>query len=271
MYVSNNKVVNFINNFLIEGVMTFQEFIVDDIILDGIYNYGDTFMKESNIDYIAINAREDYSKDNSSFSIEINLESFDIKSLKDDNNKIILSYLSNDSVKKYTLVIDLEDTLVHLSKRDSGEATVLFRPNLDYFLDNVSKYYEIVIFTCALQEYADSVIDKFDKGRVSHRLYRQHTIVKNNCCIKDLTRLGRNIEKVVIIDNLSYYYLDFPSNGLNILSFYGSSKDDNELKLIASDLIQMANKNLDDLRPDIKNIQLKLARRNQFQLEKLLK
>lgn len=37
----------------------------------------------------------------------------------------------------------------------------------------MSKYYEIIIFTAALQDYADFILDLIDKSNViSHRLYR---------------------------------------------------------------------------------------------------
>jgi len=40
----------------------------------------------------------------------------------------------------------------------------------------MAKYYELVIFTAALQDYADRVIDEIDKKKnVKYRLYRQHT------------------------------------------------------------------------------------------------
>ena len=41
----------------------------------------------------------------------------------------------------------------------------------------MSRYYEIVIFTAASQDYADYILDILDKDKdlISHRLYRQHT------------------------------------------------------------------------------------------------
>jgi len=55
------------------------------------------------------------------------------------------------------------------------------RPGTEQFLKEMSKYYEIVIFTAATQDYADWVIDKIDPNHyISHRLYRQHTYSKNN-------------------------------------------------------------------------------------------
>ncbi len=53
----------------------------------------------------------------------------------------------------------------------------MVRPGVDNFLTEMNKFYELVIFTAALQDYANWVLDEIDKqGRVKHRLYRQHTI-----------------------------------------------------------------------------------------------
>jgi CTD small phosphatase-like protein 2 len=74
----------------------------------------------------------------------------------------------------------------------------------------LSKYYELVIFTAALQDYADFILDIIDNNKViTHRLYRQHTTIQNGQSVKvpniktqDLSRLGRDLAKMLIIDNL---------------------------------------------------------------------
>lgn len=49
----------------------------------------------------------------------------------------------------------------------------------------MSQYYEIVIFTAALSEYANWIIDKIDsKNLIKHKLYRQHTVPQGNTYIK---------------------------------------------------------------------------------------
>jgi len=54
-----------------------------------------------------------------------------------------------------------------------------------------------------MKEYADWVINILDKYKcIKYRLYRQHTQEKNDTYIKDLSKLGRNIAKTIIIDNL---------------------------------------------------------------------
>lgn len=76
------------------------------------------------------------------------------------------------------------------------------RPYLDEFLNELRNFYEIVIFTSGIQEYADSVVDVIDKNKcVSHRLYRVHTIYEDYSFVKNLENLGRDLSKVIIIDN----------------------------------------------------------------------
>jgi CTD small phosphatase-like protein 2 len=48
------------------------------------------------------------------------------------------------------------------------------------------------------------VIDQIDVGgNVKARLYRQHTSQNGPFLVKDLSLLGRDIEKTIIIDNIS--------------------------------------------------------------------
>ena len=60
--------------------------------------------------------------------------------------------------KTYTLVLDLDETLIH-NVEYANESYFLVRPGCVNFIDVMGKFYEIVIFTAALQDYADQVID----------------------------------------------------------------------------------------------------------------
>jgi hypothetical protein len=62
---------------------------------------------------------------------------------------------------KYTLVLDLDETLVHYFQTEE-EGKCLVRPDAEEFLAEMCKYYEVVIFTAAMQDYADWVIDQID-------------------------------------------------------------------------------------------------------------
>ena len=64
----------------------------------------------------------------------------------------------DENGSKYSLILDLDETLIHYF--DLGpESHFLVRPGCMEFLTEMSKFYELVIFTAAMQDYADSVID----------------------------------------------------------------------------------------------------------------
>ena len=90
----------------------------------------------------------------------------------------------------------------------------------------MARYYEIVIFTAALQEYADQVIDQIDVGNnIKYRLYRQHTSQNGPFLVKDLSLLGRDINKTIIIDNISDNFILQPDNGIFISTWYDDMRD----------------------------------------------
>ena len=170
-------------------------------------------------------------------------------------------YLSPISPKyKYTLVLDLDETLVHYVS-DNDSAYIQIRPGAEEFIKELSEFYEIIIFTAALQNYADLIISGLDPdGVVSDKLYRQHTINKDNSYIKDLEKLGRDIKKVIIIDNISENFSKQPQNGLNICDFEGNEYDE-ELKYLKEDLIKLIKLKPNDVRLYLKDIQKKMDKR----------
>jgi len=65
----------------------------------------------------------------------------------------------------------------------------------------MSKYYEIIIFTASLKKYAEPLIAKMDEKKViAHKLYREDCICIDNVFVKDLSRLGRELKNVIIVD-----------------------------------------------------------------------
>lgn len=117
---------------------------------------------------------------------------------------------------KATLILDLDETLVHASftpgtagdlvfqlniERQTFTVSVLFRPGAQAFLSKVAKLYEVVIFTASLNVYADRVIDALDVRRVvTSRLFRDSCTLMDGSFVKDLSRLGRDLRRVVILD-----------------------------------------------------------------------
>ena len=81
------------------------------------------------------------------------------------------------SIKLYTLVLDLDETLIHFQGATSDdpdeEGFYMIRPGCNKFLKELSQLYEIVVFTAAMPDYADWILDQIDEiGYISKRLYR---------------------------------------------------------------------------------------------------
>lgn len=130
------------------------------------------------------------------------------------------------SKREYTLVLDLDETLVHFVENQNGSSQFLIRPYAQYFLKKMSNYYEIIVFTAAMQDYADYILDRMDTTNcISHRLYRKHTNLQNNVYHKDLSRIGRNLSRTIIVDNNAENFQLQPDNGIYIKSWYDDPKD----------------------------------------------
>jgi len=132
----------------------------------------------------------------------------------------------NTNPDVYTLVLDLDETLVHYFEFD-GMGNYDIRPGMHEFVQRMhSLGYEIVIFTAATQDYADWVIDQIDPDRlVHHRLYRQHALPWGPIFVKDLSRLGRELDRLLIVDNVQENFMLQPHNGIFICTWYDDPHD----------------------------------------------
>lgn len=125
------------------------------------------------------------------------------------------------SDREYTLVLDLDETLIHFEENSDGTSQFLLRPYAQNFIKEVSKYFEVVIFTAALKDYADYILDRLDTEKaITHRLYRNNCTFSDNVYQKDLTKLGRDLAKTIIVDNNAENFQLQPENGIYIKSWY---------------------------------------------------
>ena len=77
------------------------------------------------------------------------------------------------------------------------------------------EYYEIVVFTAGLRDYANFVLDDFDKDNlISRRLYRDSCSFRRGIYMKDLTKVRKDLQKVIIIDNIAENFALQPNNGI---------------------------------------------------------
>ncbi|KAF8627183.1 hypothetical protein AX15_004501 [Amanita polypyramis BW_CC] len=167
-----------------------------------------------------------------------------------------------------TLVLDLDETLIHSTSRPmntsgggglfglgsfgrrnsgaghmvevvlQGKSTlyhVYKRPFVDFFLRTVSSWYTLVIFTASMEEYADPVIDWLDAGRgiLAHRFFRDScTQLPNGSYTKDLSIVDSDLSRVCLIDNSPVSYRRNEANGIPIEGWTHDPSDEALLDLL---------------------------------------
>ena len=142
-------------------------------------------------------------------------------------------------IYKYSLVLDLDETLIYLKRDSNGKSkrkVIILRPFLHEFLSKMKKIYELILFSYEIQEYVDPIVDLIEKKEkyFEYRLYKQHTKFNGKYYIKDLSKLGRDIRRILIIDNISQNFKLQKNNGICIKPFYGDVVSDrNTLKFLS--------------------------------------
>ncbi|KAL6206804.1 hypothetical protein ACLB2K_024050 [Fragaria x ananassa] len=167
--------------------------------------------------------------------------------------------------KSVTLVLDLDETLVHSTLEHCDDSdftfTVFFnmkehmvyvkrRPHLQTFLERVAEMFEVVVFTASQSIYAEQLLDILDPYRkfISRRVYRESCIFTDGSYTKDLTVLGVDLAKVAIIDNTPQVFRLQVNNGIPIKSWFDDPSDSALISLLPflETLV-----NADDVRPII--------------------
>lgn len=159
--------------------------------------------------------------------------------------------IHNRRLKKKTLVLDLDETLIHSLSKAPGFSqghmievkfhsqlttlyTVLKRPFCEEFLDQVSQWYNLVVFTASIQAYADPMIDWLEQDRkyFAQRFYRQHCTQTSLGYVKDLAIVDSDMSNVMIIDNSPISYTHNESNGIGIEGWINDPSDTSLMALI---------------------------------------
>lgn len=158
-------------------------------------------------------------------------------------------HLPREHNKNYTLVLDLDQTLIYFLSdiNDTGKGAITFRPGLIHFLDNVFPYYELILFTMGMPEYANPIINSIEKDRkyFQHRLFREHTTVYNKIRIKDLCCLGRDMKCILLIDDKEINFSLQKENGILIKPYTPQDQNDSSLIKLIPILITIAREKMD--------------------------
>jgi Dullard-like phosphatase family protein len=155
----------------------------------------------------------------------------------------------NTTKHKFTLTLDLDETLVHCSVEPIPKPDIVFpvnfngvpykiyarkRPYLDYFLQTVATQFEVIVFTASQKIYADKLLDFIDPTGtlVKHRLFRDSCACVQGNYIKDLQVCGRDLSTNVLVDNSPHAYAYHIDNGIPIESWFDDDSDTELLKLV---------------------------------------
>ncbi|OAY38405.1 CTD nuclear envelope phosphatase 1 homolog [Manihot esculenta] len=175
------------------------------------------------------------------------------------------SALADEAIKKLTVVLDLDETLIcayetsslpAILRNQATEAglkcfelecvssdkecegkpkinyvTVFERPGLAEFLKQLSKFADLVLFTAGLEGYAKPLVDRIDTENLfSLRLYRPSTVsTEYREHVKDLSCLSKDPCRIVIVDNNPFSFLLQPVNGIPCVPFSAGQPYDTQL------------------------------------------
>ena len=121
-------------------------------------------------------------------------------------------------LKQPTVYLHFAETLVHSTLEPCVDADFTFpvnfnlqehtvyvrcRPYLRDFMEAVAQHFEIIIFTASQSIYAEQLLNVLDPKRkiFRHRVFRESCVFVDGNYIKDLSVLGRDLARVIIVDN----------------------------------------------------------------------
>ncbi|KAI9476086.1 MAG: NLI interacting factor-like phosphatase-domain-containing protein [Benjaminiella poitrasii] len=170
--------------------------------------------------------------------------------------------LQTQYYKNKTLILDLDETLVHsvrlgtdiayqtkvspsikrknievlLSHNDKQPSLiyeVYKRPHVDFFLKTISQWYKVVVYTASMAEYADPVIDWLDQDNlISQRFFRQSCVLRNGNFLKDITLAEEDLCKVCLVDNSPIAFDLYKENGITLPTWISNPNDESLLDLL---------------------------------------
>ena len=209
----------------------------------------------------------------------INLNSVNKNNSLNNNIKMNKNNMEDPNQNKKILVIDLDETLMHTSfqkienpdliiklysninKKDEKEkdnndnketnskfieAFVRIRPGVDQFLSQMSKYYDIYVYSASSKNYLNSIIKNIDKNNIIKKCFCRDDCIKyvedheedfdkpndKFNYVKDLKKINKELRNIVFIDNNAISFKLQEKNGIPIKSWFDDYEDIELYKLI---------------------------------------
>ena len=280
--INNNYYFDFQNIYLSLSKMTEDDF--NDYFYNNILNIYEGNLNNNNINYYYYDIENNNDKNiysnlnNYDNSYDINYDNnydnnFIIENIEEEDeededyldniilyykiNKAIPPFLNPKNSKKYTLVIDLGGTLINIKIDNNGQSFCHMRPGIISFLLGIKPYYEIIAYTKLSKEYSELIIQHIENNRqlFDYNLYREHCVLIGNKFIKDISRIGRDMKKIIMVDDIPENLERHKENGILILPYNGveDNEEDRVLFELKKLLILFYKIGYEDLRNAIKS------------------
>lgn len=173
--------------------------------------------------------------------------------------------------EKTLLILDLDETIMHASETLIGTTCdfeleqyhVYKRPHIKEFFNTIKEFYNIAIWSSAIENYAFGVVNQLSKESDSlsienleflwarnHCTPMQSKVQKDGYYLKDLAKVeeeGYNLDRLLMVDDETRKLHRNYDNAIFIEPFYGDAAD-SELIRLAKYLIKIKDiSNLRDL------------------------
>eukprot|EP01062_Namystynia_karyoxenos_P073494 TRINITY_DN70286_c0_g1_i1.p1 TRINITY_DN70286_c0_g1~~TRINITY_DN70286_c0_g1_i1.p1 ORF type:complete len:533 (+),score=111.30 TRINITY_DN70286_c0_g1_i1:126-1601(+) len=137
---------------------------------------------------------------------------------------------------RYAVVLDLDETLIW-----AREGPLYARPGLPELFAMLDARAEPIVWTAGLRGYAQAVLANVDKrGAVRHCIYRHKKWFSGQAGYqKNLSLLGRPLDKVVIIENTPDCIRGNQNNGVLVADYEGGDFPDNTITVLQLFLTQL--------------------------------
>ena len=97
-----------------------------------------------------------------------------------------------------TVVLQFEGVLCSVKSTNKGNIVKL-RPYAEDLIHNLKQMYEVVIFTCLMPEQFEEPCEILSEANAV--LFKYHAVRYRGTLLKDLSRIGRKLEEMILIDD----------------------------------------------------------------------
>ena len=270
-----NKLINKFNNISIQSESDFISFYFNDIYKNNKNNINNIF-HISKINAISRSRNTSLNLNNSHINcfspkkrnvfgdLSIKKNNNENNETKIINNKLIKKkfvkrkketkienpFIKSPLMKKYSLILSLDKTLSYKNNKTNA---IILRNGLFSFLSTIKPFFELILFSIDSKDFSYPIINMIenDKKYFDYKFYKDHCVLYKNNLIKDVTLIGRDLSKIIIVDNNETCFELNKENGIKISSFYGDNND-NKLFELKNILKEIYFKNYNDVRLALK-------------------